>query len=140
MHANGTGQSSLPTSCPVCEHTPVAAEDCKPLKTLRTTIKVFLRTEEKKREASRVKELKVSPPVTPVTPVESISTPTIPQALPYTTSFHPKDESSGAPTIEPSTTTEQIEQIPTIDAVRKDFSIVAQQDIPQKSIEVMSYS
>lgn len=50
------GQSTLPSSCPVCEHTPVAAEDCKPHKSLRTTIKVFLRTEEKKREALRQKE------------------------------------------------------------------------------------
>src|ERR1700722_13160648 len=59
--ANQSGQSSLPSSCPVCEHTPVAAEDCKPNKSLRTTIKVFLRTEEKKREALRSKEVKNSP-------------------------------------------------------------------------------
>ena len=60
-----TGQSTLPSSCPVCEHTPVAAADCKPNKSLRTTIKVFLRTEEKKREALRLKEQKNSPPITP---------------------------------------------------------------------------
>jgi hypothetical protein len=66
------GHSTLPSSCPVCEHTPVAAADCKPNKSLRTTIKVFLRTEEKKREASRSKD--ESPPETPVetaaTPIE----------------------------------------------------------------------
>ncbi len=49
----------------MCEHAPLSAGDCKPHKALRTTIKVFLRTEEKKREASRPRD----GPVTPVTPV-----------------------------------------------------------------------
>jgi hypothetical protein len=50
------GHSTLPTTCPVCEHSPVSAEDCTPHKSLRTTIRVFLRTEEKKREAIKAKE------------------------------------------------------------------------------------
>lgn len=61
-----TCQSALPASCPVCEHSPLSAADCKPHKALRTTIKVFLRTEEKKRESSRPKEA-----TTPITPVDS---------------------------------------------------------------------
>lgn len=60
------GQSTLPASCPVCEHSPLSAEDCKPHKALRTTIRVFIRTEEKKREASRPKISKDSAPATPV--------------------------------------------------------------------------
>lgn len=60
-------QSTLPASCPVCEHSPLSADDCKPHKALRTTIKVFLRTEEKKRESSRPKDV-VATPVTPVGP------------------------------------------------------------------------
>lgn len=44
----------------------MAAEDCKPNKSLRTTIKVFLRTEEKKREALRSKTAKETPPATPI--------------------------------------------------------------------------
>lgn len=56
-------QSRLPASCPVCEHSPLSADDCKPHKSLRTTIKVFLRTEEKKRESNRPKD---TPPVTPI--------------------------------------------------------------------------
>lgn len=43
----------------------MAAEDCKPNKSLRTTIKVFLRTEEKKREVLRNKAAKDTPPATP---------------------------------------------------------------------------
>ena len=58
-------QSTLPSSCPVCEHSPLSADDCKPHKALRTTIKVFLRTEEKKRESSKPKDV----PTTPITPV-----------------------------------------------------------------------
>jgi hypothetical protein len=52
----------------VCEHSPLSAEDCNPNKSLRTTIKVFLRTAEKKREAQRAKEAKDSAPPTPVEP------------------------------------------------------------------------
>ncbi len=60
-------QATLPASCPVCEHSPLSADDCKPHKALRTTIKVFLRTEEKKRESSRPKDV-VATPITPVGP------------------------------------------------------------------------
>ncbi|KAB8291550.1 hypothetical protein EYC80_006351 [Monilinia laxa] len=70
-----TCHSTLPSSCPVCEHTPVALEDCKPHKSLRTTIKVFLRTEEKKRIDTLAKQSKETPPATPVenlpNPIES---------------------------------------------------------------------
>lgn len=66
-HSDGQpGQLSLPPSCPVCEHSPLGAEDCKPNKSLRTTIRVFIRTAEKKREANRPKEPKDSAPTTPV--------------------------------------------------------------------------
>lgn len=54
----------------------MSAADCKPNKSLRTTIKVFLRTEEKKRETARNKEAQESVLATPVvdvppTPVEA---------------------------------------------------------------------
>ncbi|KAK0630603.1 hypothetical protein B0T17DRAFT_460539, partial [Bombardia bombarda] len=58
--------STLPASCPVCEHSPLSADDCKPHKSLRTTIRVFLRTEEKKRESKAPKD--ESPAATPVEP------------------------------------------------------------------------
>ncbi|KAH6604218.1 hypothetical protein Trco_007664, partial [Trichoderma cornu-damae] len=61
-----TCHSNLPQSCPVCEHSPLSAADCNPNKSLRTTIRVFLRTAEKKREASRPKESNESAPPTPV--------------------------------------------------------------------------
>ncbi|KAI0166032.1 hypothetical protein GGR57DRAFT_444935 [Xylariaceae sp. FL1272] len=64
-------QSTLPSSCPVCEHSPVSAGDCTVYKSLRTTIKVFLKTEEKKREAARPKANGSAP----TTPVQSTPTP-----------------------------------------------------------------
>ncbi|KAJ5129930.1 uncharacterized protein N7515_005969 [Penicillium bovifimosum] len=48
-----TCQASLSETCPVCTHTPVSPDLCKPNKALRTTLKAFLRTEEKKREKDR---------------------------------------------------------------------------------------
>lgn len=56
---NCSGHSNLPTACPVCEHSPLSSEDCLPHKSLRTTIKVFLRTAEKKREIAKPKEIPV---------------------------------------------------------------------------------
>ncbi|OJJ76607.1 hypothetical protein ASPBRDRAFT_192729 [Aspergillus brasiliensis CBS 101740] len=56
-------QASLPETCPVCAHTPISPDLCKPNKALRTTLKAFLRTEEKKRE----KERQSTTPATPAT-------------------------------------------------------------------------
>lgn len=47
----------------------MSAEDCNPNKSLRTTIKVFLRTAEKKREASRPKQPVATTPVEAPQPV-----------------------------------------------------------------------
>ncbi|KAK8124708.1 uncharacterized protein PG998_000467 [Apiospora kogelbergensis] len=66
-------QSTLPSSCPVCEHSPVSGDDCNVYKSLRTTIRVFLKTEEKKREASRPKTTTSNP--APATPTEPAPTP-----------------------------------------------------------------
>lgn len=45
-----TGHLSKPKSCPVCDHEPLSAEDCKPHKTSRLTVRAYLKAEEKKRE------------------------------------------------------------------------------------------
>ena len=69
----------MATTCPVCEHSPLNADDCQPYKSIRTTVKVFLRTAEKKREmAQKEQELKdqpkteelLGPEPTPQTPAE----------------------------------------------------------------------
>lgn len=68
-----TGKLSLPSTCPVCEHTPISAEDCKPNKSLRMTTRAFLKTAEKKRDSLQAKE------ATPITPVDMkpTATPTV---------------------------------------------------------------
>jgi hypothetical protein len=44
------GHAVLPESCPVCAHTPVTADDCIPHKSLRQTIKIWIKSQEKKRD------------------------------------------------------------------------------------------
>jgi hypothetical protein len=125
------GQSTLPSSCPVCEHTPVAAADCKPNKSLRTTIKVFLRTEEKKREALRMKEEKNTPPDTPVlpepTPVEQTQ---VIEETPTEQPVSTEVKTEGTPSAEQAD-----EALPNVELVTQ-----AEQDIPQPSIEVCNPS
>ncbi|KAJ5845863.1 hypothetical protein N7534_009532 [Penicillium rubens] len=67
-----TCQASLSDTCPVCTHTPVSPDLCKPNKALRTTLKAFLRTEEKKREKDR----QSAAPPTPsnITPADTKTT------------------------------------------------------------------
>ncbi|PUU84043.1 hypothetical protein B9Z19DRAFT_896450, partial [Tuber borchii] len=48
-------RSKLPDVCPVCDHSPLSADDCKPNGALRTTVAVFLRTAEKKHNLSMQK-------------------------------------------------------------------------------------
>lgn len=131
-----TGQSTLPSSCPVCEHTPVAAADCKPNKSLRTTIKVFLRTEEKKREALRLKEEKNSPPV--VEPSSLVETPAAVSAPAEEPVAQPSNDAEATEELK----TEETPAAPLDDATPKpeDSEQLAedQQDVPQPSIEVRS--
>ncbi|KAI5840013.1 hypothetical protein DFP73DRAFT_194872 [Morchella snyderi] len=50
--------ANLPTECPVCDHTPLSPDDCKANIALRTTVAVFLRTQEKKHNLMLQKEQK----------------------------------------------------------------------------------
>ena len=123
------GQSSLPSSCPVCEHTPVAAEDCKPHKSLRTTIKVFLRTEEKKRVALQAKVIKDTPPITPVEDVP------VPVAEPEEPALETPTEDEQPVPVEQVPTEQDADTAAVSDAVNGD-----QKDILQQSIEVRRWA
>lgn len=48
------GQSTLPDTCPVCTHAPLDGSTCNPNKSLRLTIKAFLKSEERKRSKSKI--------------------------------------------------------------------------------------
>lgn len=71
------GKTTLPSTCPVCEHNPVSVDDCKPNNKLRMTTRAFLKTAEKKRDSSQAKE---ATPATPITPIDAkpSATPALP--------------------------------------------------------------
>ncbi|OAX84904.1 hypothetical protein ACJ72_00726 [Emergomyces africanus] len=91
-------QALLPESCPVCAHTPLSADLCKPNKALRTTLKAFLRTEEKKRERNRA-PVPPAPAANPE-PIEPVEKATSNPAPPTATSLDQADyarEARGLP-------------------------------------------
>lgn len=49
------GQSSIQSQCPVCDHSPLTPDLCKPSKAVRTTAKAYLKTAEKKLADERLK-------------------------------------------------------------------------------------
>lgn len=140
--ANSPGQSSLPPSCPVCEHTPVAADDCKPHKSLRTTIKVFLRTEEKKREALRAKAPKETPRATPAADTAAPAPAPVEEAPRSTTEAKAEDQTPAPAAAEPEAAAETpaapatVEPAPEGEAASNALPNEGQEDVPQQSIEV----
>ncbi|KAI9726613.1 MAG: hypothetical protein M1828_000980 [Chrysothrix sp. TS-e1954] len=69
----GSCHSTLPSSCPICDHEPLVAADCKQNKNLRLTVRAYLKSEEKKRD--KVKQAEAPTPAPkpatplPVTPI-----------------------------------------------------------------------
>lgn len=115
----------------------MASEDCKPHKSLRTTIKVFLRTEEKKRIDALAKQNKETPPDTPA---DALPTPIEPSTL-----AGPVDDT---PNVQEDTTTANEVQIDSDSAQpveennasaetgASDIPQSEEHDVPQPSIEV----
>jgi hypothetical protein len=88
-----TGQTTLPDTCPVCMHSPLSADDCKPNKSLRLTVKAFLKNEEKKRDKIRADAALVIAVAEPKEATESANLPTsaqIPDASQPLTEDAPK--------------------------------------------------
>ncbi|KAG9241818.1 pre-mRNA-splicing factor 38B [Calycina marina] len=127
--------STLATTCPVCEHSPISAADCKPNKSLRTTIKVFLRTEEKKREAARLKEAKKETP--PQTPVDPILEPEKSEVKSEVKTDVQPDIKTGEPVADDSNAGPVLEQTEAQHDTpkEKDIPSEADQDVPHPSIE-----
>lgn len=121
----------------------MTGEDCKPNKALRTTIKVFLRTEEKKREALRLKEAKLS---TPPTTAPAVPAPVIDDAVAPTAAGAVTQSKSEEVNREEQTSVVDQEQTP-VEEPAKDHvaaaateSTEADQDVPQPSIEVRRFN
>jgi hypothetical protein len=100
-----------------------------------------LRTEEKKREALRLKDLKNASPVTPATPTTPVEIPAASALPPAPTTdhedLHNRQEAavSGAPV-----DTSHGELASASQAPQEQLPVEIQQDIPQPSIEVRSHT
>lgn len=128
------GQASLPEACPVCLHEPVKADDCRPNKALRTTIKVFLKKKVMERETARKKEMLDKAAATPAIP----ATPVLDQAPAPQPSQTPAPAASEIS--EDGTNARQVfrgsSQAPQAPKTSPDIPTEAQKDVPQMSIEV----
>lgn len=147
------GQASLPEACPVCLHEPVKADDCRPNKALRTTIKVFLKkkvierdTAEKKKKAA---EKATALPLPDETPAPKLSqtlasvAPVVeapdrqpshtPARVPPDTDI--SDRRDTAPASQDASHPPLTHNDPT-NAAESGIPTEAQKDIPQMSIEV----
>jgi hypothetical protein len=106
------GQTSLSDTCPVCTHTPVSPDLCKPNKALRTTLKAFLRTEEKKREKDRQSA---------ATPNDTPAVTTAPAVL---VSQNGDPTPAGDAKVPPlAESTESKREVPEVDAPAVDFAV-----------------
>lgn len=104
------GQATTGDTCAVCTHSPLDASSCIPNKSLRLTVKAFIKSEEKK----RIKEQKLSVPPTPTEPAPPEQQPVI---IPTTS-------------IEPEITTSTEDAVPTekqvVDTVENPIEPVSQ--------------
>ncbi|KAL8933178.1 MAG: hypothetical protein Q9216_006487, partial [Gyalolechia sp. 2 TL-2023] len=131
-----TCQSSLPQACPICLHEPVKGEDCRPNKTLRMTIKAFLKklmTEKEKAQKKQAADkaattpAAVQPPVPNERPPSTVSE-TTNKAQPAHQNDAPQnlqEDSSMPPSADTAKLSTAGEALPT----------EAQKDVPQPSIE-----
>ena len=102
---------------------------------------MFLRTEEKKREALRLKDLKDTPPdtpATPITPVEAVAVPALPSSSALAIAPKAEDEAPQPASLESSTGGGQDWLVSATNPVSAEIPSESQQDIPQPSIEVRS--
>lgn len=115
----------------------MASEDCKPHKSLRTTIKVFLRTEEKKRVDAAAKQSKETPPATPA---DALPTPTESNSLAGPVDSIPNVQEDTASSNEVQTDAESAKpadnNIASAEAGASEEAQSEAHDVPQPSIEV----
>lgn len=101
------GQESLPESCPVCAHSPLDASTCKQNKSLRLTVKAFLKSEEKKRgktavEAQAPIESAPAAPEPPATPAPAAPDTATTGDIVDEAPIAPKQSEAGLDLVEPS--------------------------------------
>ncbi|KAL8665770.1 MAG: hypothetical protein Q9168_007628 [Polycauliona sp. 1 TL-2023] len=131
-------QSSLPQACPICLHEPVKAEDCRPNKTLRMTIKAFLKKIATEREKAQKKQASDKAAANPVPAVvdsneraPSVAATTTPAAQPSQ-----EDDPARASQETPNSPSRPDQAKPSTNG--EPMPTEAQMDVPQPSIEVLS--
>lgn len=128
------GQTTLPQSCPVCEHSPVAAEDCNPVKSLRTTISIWLKTKLRERDVQQAKESANTPREAPAeSPAPSATQEPTPAPKVDTSEAKPESNSlQDAATPAETENVQTTEDAPTVN----DTPLESEKDVAQPSIEV----
>ena len=123
----------------MCLHTPVAQDLCKPNKTLRTTIKAFLKKKVMEKETQRKKEdaAKTSA-IGTATPVAALSSNSISAEKSEEDGKDlPESMSKGSDGVEDRVGPEVSETSAAVpEGLRQKLSEVAQMDVPRQSIEV----
>ncbi|KAI9893719.1 MAG: hypothetical protein M1814_005935 [Vezdaea aestivalis] len=116
--------ASLPSTCPVCEHSPLSNDSATPNKPLRTTIRAFLKTKVaafKKADASKATTVSQAPTQTSTEPSEKPTT----------------SEVASLSTVEPNNTSNALDLTQALNGGLQDVGPDAPQiqDIPQPSVE-----
>lgn len=131
------GQKSLEDECRVCLHTPVAKDLCKPNKTLRTTIKAFLKKKLMEKETQRKKEaMRAASTAALPTPSETVTVNAIQPSLENGSSELNGDTVARQGSYEPQQEV-SVEHVPGAQEEVQALSD-AQVDAPRSSTEVMS--
>lgn len=137
------GQSSLPQACPVCLHEPVKADDCRPNKALRTTIKAFLRKKGIEREAARKKEsldkTVISSAFSANPPTDKRTEPVSSQGLATFVSDNGEPPGVGAPASTGISNIAEPANDPSVFHAPQTSHAEDQMDIPRPSIEVRGF-
>ena len=64
----GHAKLEFPTTCPLCDHTPLEADTCTPNKSLRNTMRAWLQKAKKKEEAKKAEALTVEANISTIPP------------------------------------------------------------------------
>ncbi|KAL8813342.1 MAG: hypothetical protein Q9223_007067, partial [Gallowayella weberi] len=128
-------QSSLPQACPICLHEPVKAEDCRPNKTLRMTIKAFLKKIAAEREKAQKKQAVDKAAATP-TLTANENGERLASTSPNTTSAaQPSQSTDVGQTSREAPATSVLGHQLKPSGVAGELPTEAQKDVPQPSIE-----
>ena len=137
FHSHILGQANrLETTCPICYHEPINAEDCRPNKALRQTIKIFLKKKAIDRDNAKKQE-SIQRAATTAPSVPSTSDTVEPPNLPVVNTVTTATRGSTEAVVK----VEGLQRMPSETPVKQEaipsgLQQESMKDIPQQSIEV----